>query len=174
VILVGEMRDAETAGSAVGAALTGHLALSTLHTNDAPSTIIRLVELGIEPFVVSSSVVLVCAQRLLRRLCPRCKVPAAIPESCVDRVEQDATFFEPATEGCEQCEGTGYRGRIGIYELLIPNEKVRDLMATPKISSAELRKLAIQEGMTTLYDDAIQKAAAGICSAEDALTAVAE
>ena len=167
VILVGEMRDTETAQSAIGAALTGHLVFSTLHTNDAPSTITRLVELGVQPFVVGSTLVLICAQRLVRRLCGACKVPVPAPAEWAELAGRAATFFGPG--GCEDCGDTGYRGRIGVYELLVPTEEMRDLMATSNVRASALRQLALQGGMTSLYEDAIEKAAAGICSVEDVL-----
>ena len=159
--------DIARATAAAAAAVTGCLVFSVLHTSDAPSALTRLVELGVQSSVMASSIVLVCAQRLMRRLCTSCKVPAPTPNGWEVLVGPNATFFNPG--GCEACANTGYHGRIGIYELLIPTDGVRELMKTPEVSPDDVRQLAIQEGMTTLYEDAVQKAAEGICSAEDVL-----
>jgi type IV pilus assembly protein PilB len=176
VILVGEIRDRETADIAVRAALTGHLLLSTLHTNDVPSTIIRLVEMGIEPFLVSSSLVLLCAQRLLRRLCPNCKEayrPTPEQRELVGLAPEDATAVVYRPKGCEACNGIGYKGRIGIHEILVPDDVMRRAINTPGVTAETLKRLAVERcGMTTLYWDAMEKVTAGICSLEEVLLKV--
>jgi type IV pilus assembly protein PilB len=171
VILVGEIRDIETARIAVEAALTGHLLLSTLHTNDAPSTVTRFIEMGIEPYMVSSSIVLICAQRLLRRLCPECRKPY-IPDTAEKHLaeiplETDATFHRPA--GCPACSNTGYKGRIGIYELLVPDDALRGAMNSENISTEMIRDLAVNGcGMVSLFRDATAKVRDGVTSMQEA------
>jgi type IV pilus assembly protein PilB len=175
VILVGEIRDRETAEIAVKAALTGHLLLSTLHTNDAPSTIIRLVEMGIEPFLVSSSIVLLCAQRLLRRLCPACKeaYPPTEEEKGLVGVAPDADIILYHPKGCNACNGIGYKGRIGIHEILVPDDAIRRALNEKGITAEALKRMAVETcGMTTLYWDAMEKVRCGMCSLEDALLKV--
>ncbi|MGV3524689.1 MAG: ATPase, T2SS/T4P/T4SS family [Candidatus Sericytochromatia bacterium] len=169
VILVGEIRDAETANVSVEAALTGHLLLSTLHTNDAASTLTRFVEMGIEPYMVSASVVMICAQRLLRRLCPECrKAWDASPEErlllgCPE--EMPLQLYHPV--GCSACDGIGYRGRLGVHEILVPNDELRHALNTPGMSSEKLKKMAVEHGMTTLFWDGVEKALAGLTSLEE-------
>jgi len=175
VILVGEIRDRETAHIAVEAALTGHLLLSTLHTNDAPSTVIRLMEMGIEPFMVSSSIGLVCAQRLIRRLCPQCKEayqPDAEEQLLVGISEGDTSpLYRPV--GCPSCDNIGYRGRIGIHEILVPNDEVRYAINNDTVTAEKLKRMAVEScGMTTLYWDAMEKVRAGICSLGDVLATI--
>jgi len=175
VILVGEIRDKETAVISIEAALTGHLLLSTLHTNDAPSTITRLLEMGIEPFMVSSSIVLVCAQRLLRRLCKNCKVQYRPndDEKHLIGVNLDSTIEIYRAKGCEVCNNTGYKGRIGVHEMLIPDDVMRKAINQPGITSEAIKKMAIENAdMTTLYWDAMEKVRDGITSIEDALANV--
>jgi len=176
VILVGEIRDRETAEIAVEAALTGHVLLSTLHTNDAASTIVRLMEMGIEPFLVSSSIVLICAQRLLRRLCPACKQPHEPTEEERRLVGVPAgTLALYRAVGCEACNGIGYKGRIGTHEILVPDDRLRRTITTPGVTAEALKRQAVEEvGMTTLYWDAMEKVRTGICSLEDTLTEVRE
>jgi len=175
VILVGEIRDLETAEIAVEAALTGHVLLSTLHTNDAASTIVRLVEMGIEPFMVSSSLVLVCAQRLLRRLCRECKEPYQ-PDARERRLvgvdlETPLTLYR--AKGCPRCNSIGFRGRIGTHELCVPDDGMRKVIATHGATAEALKRLAVETcGMTTLYWDAMEKVRAGLCSLDDTLTEV--
>jgi type IV pilus assembly protein PilB len=165
IILVGEIRDVETAEIAVKAALTGHLVFSTLHTNDAPSTIGRLMNMGIEPFLVASSVHLICAQRLVRRVCTRCTVP--VPHSPAALVQAGfspdvaATVVPARGRGCDRCSMTGYRGRIGLYEVMEISEKLRELMLAGA-SGPELRRTAIDEGMITLRQSGLQKVADGV------------
>ncbi|MFH1068647.1 MAG: GspE/PulE family protein [Candidatus Glassbacteria bacterium] len=172
VILVGEIRDLETAEIAIEASLTGHLLFSTLHTNDAAGTVTRFLDMGIQPFLVSSSLLLVCAQRLLRRLCKKCKEPyqpndeeLALFEGTTD----GATFFRP--KGCEACNNTGFKGRIGTHEILTMNDAIKELVI--KSSSSEtIRKAAIANGMIPIYKDSLAKAAAGITSIEEVCRAV--
>jgi len=172
VILVGEIRDLETAEIAIQASLTGHLVLSTLHTNDAATAVNRLVDMGVEPFLVASSLTAVMAQRLLRRLCPDCKVPydpdpASMIELGIDPEEaRKATTFRPKEGGCESCLGTGYRGRTGIYELLTINDKIRS-QVVQNLSSSVIRQSGIDGGMTTLRADGASKFLQGLTSMEE-------
>lgn len=177
IIMVGEIRDFETAEIAVKAALTGHLVLSTLHTNDAPSTITRLVNMGIEPFLISSSVILIVAQRLARKLCENCKkeqkyskdylIKLGFPESSLDRLK----IYEP--KGCPECNQTGYRGRIGLYEVMPIKEEIKELILTGA-SANEIKKEAIRVGMITLRQSGIRKIMAGITSIEEVLRVTVE
>jgi len=169
IILVGEMRDTETAQLAVRAALTGHLVLSTLHTNDAPSSIIRMVDMGIPPFLVSSSVVAVMAQRLVRKLCPRCKKSYGISESLARDLglEGHTEVFEPV--GCEECRGTGYMGRTAIFEIMQMSETIRKAVMKGATSD-ELRSIAVKEGMTTLRASGVKKMINGITSPDEVLS----
>ena len=170
IILVGEIRDFETAEIAVKASLTGHLVLSTLHTNDAPSTISRLMNMGIEPFLVASSVNLICAQRLVRRLCTQCKAdhphdPQALvtagftPEEAARVVPQKGT-------GCERCNNSGYKGRVGLYEVMEITDELRELILVGA-SALELRKKAIDEGMITLRRSGLHKVMEGVTTIEE-------
>ncbi len=172
IILVGEIRDFETADIAIKAALTGHLVLSTLHTNDAPSTIARLINMGIEPFLVSSAVRLVVAQRLIRRLCANCKKPAKIPVQTLIDVgfsPEDAKtvkIFEP--EGCEKCSSTGFKGRLGLFEVMEIDEELREQVMIGA-STSELRQKAKEKGMLTLRMSGIEKIKAGLTSIDEVL-----
>jgi type IV pilus assembly protein PilB len=170
IILVGEIRDFETAEIAVKAALTGHLVLSTLHTNDAPSTVSRLMNMGIEPFLVASSVNLICAQRLVRRLCPKCKSPHPIaPQGLVDVgfSPEDAETVTPLQPvGCEKCNNTGYKGRVGLYEVMEVTDGLRELILIGA-SAIELRRKALEEGMLTLRMSGLLKVKAGLTSIEE-------
>jgi type IV pilus assembly protein PilB len=170
IVLVGEIRDFETAEIAVKAALTGHLVLSTLHTNDAPSTISRLMNMGIEPFLVSSSVNLICAQRLVRRVCVKCKVPNPVPPAALIKVgcnPEDARIVVPQKgAGCEKCNGTGYKGRVGLYEVMEVTDALRELILVGA-SSIELRRKAIEEGMLTLRQSGITKIREGVTTIEE-------
>jgi type IV pilus assembly protein PilB len=165
VIMVGEIRDRETAQIAVESALTGHLVLSTLHTNDAPSAITRLVEMGIEPFLVASALDCVLAQRLARMLCPNCKqraiVPAEVMRESGYKAIVDLEAYEPG--GCRRCGGTGYRGRLGIYEVMTLSPDIRR-MALERRPSEEIRDVAIREGMRGLRDDGLHKVRQGLTS----------
>ena len=170
VILVGEIRDAETAGIAVKAALTGHLVLSTLHTNDAPSSINRLINMGIEPFLVANSINLICAQRLVRRICSVCKedgtsLPAEMIEAGFS--EAEAQTLKPARgKGCDKCGGSGYKGRLGLFEVMEIGEKLRELIVT-NAPISELRTLAMREGMMTLRQSGLQKVREGVTTLEE-------
>lgn len=178
IILVGEIRDRETAETAIEAALTGHLLLSTLHTNDAASTIIRLLEIGVEPFMVSSSLILVCAQRLLRRLCPHCKkayAPDAEEKRLVGGVAPSTDLTLYRSKGCRQCNGTGYKGRIGVHELIVLDDTLRKTINKKGVTAEEIKRQAVEDcGTTTLYWDAMEKVRAGLCSLEDALSEVSK
>ena len=170
IILVGEIRDFETAEIAVKAALTGHLVLSTLHTNDAPSTINRLMNMGIEPFLVASSVNLICAQRLVRRVCSNCTEDAPMPAPALVDIGFDKKTAGKVTpkkgKGCEKCNNTGYKGRVGLYEVMDVNEEVKELILVGA-SSLELRRKAIEEGMLTLRQS-------GLCKIQEGVTTVEE
>ena len=170
IILVGEIRDFETAEIAVKAALTGHLVLSTLHTNDAPSTVNRLMNMGIEPFLVASSVNLICAQRLARRICTGCKEPHPMPAAALVQAgftEEEAGSVTPMRgAGCEKCNRTGYKGRVGLYEVLEVTDEIRELVLVGA-SALELRKKAIDEGMITLRRSGLRKVQAGMTTIEE-------
>ena len=170
IILVGEIRDFETAEIAVKAALTGHLVLSTLHTNDAPSTINRLMNMGIEPFLVASSLNLVCAQRLVRRICTGCKVDDPVPPLALVNVGFTAELAETVVpkkgKGCEKCNRTGYKGRVGLYEVMEITEELRELILVGA-SALELRRKAIEEGMITLRGSGLRKIADGVTTIEE-------
>jgi type II secretion system protein E len=171
VIMVGEIRDYETAEIAIHSALTGHLVFSTLHTNDAPGAITRLIEMGIEPFLVASSIEGVLAQRLVRKICPRCKEPYR-PSDAVWEYLVEHGFVkdgEPQLwrgRGCQDCRFTGYSGRTGIFEILVMDDDLRDLVLR-KASSHEIRQLAMEKGMRTLYQDGMLKVALGITTVEE-------
>ncbi|MEM6793846.1 MAG: type IV-A pilus assembly ATPase PilB [Acidobacteriota bacterium] len=170
IVLVGEIRDFETAEVAIKAALTGHLVLSTLHTNDAPSTINRLMNMGIEPFLVATSVHLVVAQRLVRRVCKFCKEPyEANPAELVqigfaEREARSLKMFKG--RGCEQCGDTGYKGRVGLYEVMKVDDELRDLILSGA-SSIELREKAVENGMVTLRGSGLQKIRDGVTTVEE-------
>jgi len=170
IILVGEIRDFETAEIAVKAALTGHLVLSTLHTNDAPSTVNRLMNMGIEPFLVASSVNLICAQRLVRRVCANCKEPQPTPPPALVQAgfsQEDANSVTPLMgKGCDKCNNTGYKGRVGLYEVMEINDELRELVLVGA-SSLELRKRAVEQGMITLRQSGLLKVKAGLTSLEE-------
>lgn len=174
IIMVGEIRDHETAQIAVEAALTGHLVLSTLHTNDAPSAATRLIEMGIEPFLVASAVVGVLAQRLARTICSVCKEPYVPPREALKDIglaytEEEIVFYKG--RGCEVCKGTGYKGRTGIHELLIISDAAREVILR-RGSANEIKRAVLEEGFKTLQDDAIRKVLEGIISVEEALRVV--
>jgi type IV pilus assembly protein PilB len=162
VIMVGEIRDRETAAIAIESALTGHLVLSTLHTNDAPSAITRLIEMGIEPFLVASALDCVVAQRLVRVLCPSCKARTIIS---VDALHEsgyhafvDLEAYEPV--GCRRCGGSGYRGRLGLYEVMLVSPEIQR-MALERRPAEEIQEVAVQQGMTRLRDDGLEKVKQG-------------
>jgi type IV pilus assembly protein PilB len=172
IILVGEIRDFETAEIAIKAALTGHLVLSTLHTNDAPSTISRLMNMGIEPFLVATSVHLICAQRLIRRVCKDCKQESPMPpQALVDAGFSPAEAKKVVTykgKGCATCNNTGYKGRVGLYEVMEINDDLRELILIGA-SSLELKKKAIEHGMVTLRASGMQKLRDGVTTLEEVL-----
>jgi type IV pilus assembly protein PilB len=172
IILVGEIRDFETAEIAVKAALTGHLVLSTLHTNDAPSTISRLMNMGIEPFLVATSVNLICAQRLVRRICANCKEPLEIPEQALIDAGYKPDEAKKTTiyqgKGCGSCNKNGYKGRVGLYEVMDINDELRELILVGA-SALELRKKALELGMITLRRSGLIKVAAGLTTLEEVL-----
>ncbi len=175
VILVGEIRDTETAEIAVRAALTGHLVFSTLHTNDSASALTRLIDMGVKPFLVSSSVQAILAQRLVRTICKKCIENYQPPVEILKIIEQEmgAEILKTATfkkgRGCEQCNNSGYKGRLGIYELLVMSEKIRDLVLE-QIVSRKIRDLARQEGMKLLREDGWIKVCRGITTAEEVIS----
>jgi type IV pilus assembly protein PilB len=151
IIMVGEMRDRESAKIAIEAALTGHLVLSTLHTNDAPAAAARLVDMGVEPYLVASAIDCVVAQRLARRVCEHCRRPVTAPAAEVE-------VFEPA--GCTRCRDTGYRGRVGLFEVMAVSEEIRSLIVT-RATAGEIRRVAIEQGMQPLVEDGLDKVRAG-------------
>ena len=175
IILVGEIRDKETAGIAVEAALTGHLLISTLHTNDAPGTVARLVDMGVEPFMISSSLLCVCAQRLMRRVCKQCRVPYT-PEGREKEIMEKAIgwsgqIFKHNPKGCPKCGGSGYKGRVGIHELMVTNEELAEAI-NKEMESSELKKIAMRAGMKTLHQDSLLKVKEGLATIEEAISTV--
>jgi len=170
IILVGEIRDFETAEIAVKASLTGHLVLSTLHTNDAPSTINRLMNMGIEPFLVASSVNLICAQRLVRRVCANCKAEQPTPAPALAQLgfsQDDANAVVPMKgAGCEKCNKTGYKGRVGLYEVMEITDELRELVLVGA-SALELRRKAVEEGMISLRSSGLRKVKEGLTTVEE-------
>ncbi len=172
IMLVGEIRDKETAEIAVQAALTGHIVLSTLHTNDAPSSVIRLIDMGIEPFLISSSVIGIIAQRLVRSICPKCKKEIKITpdiEKILDEYKiSNNKISLYKGEGCSYCKNTGYKGRIAIFELMVITENIRDLISK-NVPTGKLREAAIKEGMCQLREDGIKKVCEGITTIDEIL-----
>jgi len=164
VMLVGEIRDAATAEIATQAALTGHLVLSTLHTNDAPSAITRLVDLGVAPYLVASTVEAVLAQRLVRMICLACREPVAPAKEWGELLAGIEEVYQG--RGCPECRGTGFRGRSGIYELLVLDEEMRVLIGQQR-SAGDLRRMAIQKGMRTLREDGLRQVRAGVTTVEE-------
>jgi type II secretion system protein E len=174
IIMIGEIRDSETANIAINASLTGHLVFSTLHTNDAPSAVARLIDIGVQPFLVSSAVRAMMAQRLVRKICPNCKQPAELTEVELRSLGIDAAQAAEATvlrgAGCEKCKGLGYKGRAGIFEIFVVDDEVRHMINT-RATTVELRKRAREMGMRTLREDGIRKILAGMTTAEEVITA---
>lgn len=174
IIMIGEIRDAETANIAINASLTGHLVFSTLHTNDAPSAVARLADIGVKPFLIASAVRAILAQRLVRKLCPICKGPAELSEKELRALHLDpsrlteATIFAP--EGCDKCRETGYRGRMGIFELFNIDDEVRS-MINEGLATGQLRRRARELGMRTLREDGIRKVLSGLTSASEVVHA---
>lgn len=173
IIMIGEIRDMETASIAINASLTGHLVLSTLHTNDAPSAIARLVDIGIKPFLVSSSVRATLAQRLVRRLCPKCKQPSELTEYEARSLRVDAGQLSEASimrqHGCEACRGKGFKGRMGIFEIFPVDDEVRH-MINNNATTIQLRARARELGMRTLREDGVRKVLSGMTTAEEVIT----
>jgi len=172
VVMVGEIRDGETLGMAVQAALTGHFVFSTLHCNDSASAATRATDMGLEPFLFTSSVVGIIAQRLVRRICTLCRVPEPLPEPLRQRLQiQDphASIFRG--KGCRDCRHTGYRGRTGVYELLAMNDAVREAV-NERRSAMDIRRAAVQSGMVALREDALRKVLSGVTTLEEVLRAV--
>lgn len=179
IIMVGEIRDEETADIAINAAMTGHLVLSTMHTNDAPTTLPRFLEMGVKPFLIASTVNVSIAQRLVRKICTRCTTMYEMTKEDIERTPLDGLVikFLPQTsnnitlykgKGCEQCNGTGYSGRIGIFEVMEMTESIRQLIIRHGDSSS-IKTRAIEEGMTTMLDDAITKMLAGVTTLEEVI-----
>jgi len=169
VVMVGEIRDAETAEIAIRAALTGHQVFSTLHTNDSAGAVTRLLDMGVEAFLISSSLEGVLAQRLVRKICPQCREEQPAPPTMQDKLKGmgarkvDGRFYHG--KGCDECRGTGYRGRIGIFELLVITPELREMILKRK-SSSEI-KITAQKTMVTMMQDAMQKASDGVTSLDE-------
>jgi type IV pilus assembly protein PilB len=168
IVMVGEIRDLETGSIAVKAALTGHLVFSTLHTNDAPATINRMIDMGIEPFLVASSTNLIMAQRLVRRICKNCKQPEAVPPEALVEIGLPEGTEVFHGKGCEKCNGSGYAGRQGLYEVMPITPALRELILD-RASTSEIRKQAQKEGMLTLRQDGLVKVQKGITTIEEVL-----
>ena len=170
IILVGEIRDFETTEIAIKAALTGHLVLSSVHTNDAPSTISRLLNMGIEPFLVATSVHLICAQRLIRKICPECRTEVKTPLQALIKAgfsQEEAKNIQTFKgEGCKTCNGTGYKGRIGMYEVMEIGEDIQELILVGA-SAREIRRKAVEEGMLTLRQSGLAKIKAGFTTLDE-------
>jgi type IV pilus assembly protein PilB len=177
IIMVGEMRDQETAMIAIEAALTGHLVFSTLHTNDAPAAVARLMDMGVEPFLIASATVGVMAQRLLRKVCEKCKQPYEPPRDAIKRLGMNLEELEKSKvtfyrgRGCDVCKGTGYKGRVGCYELMPVTDKVRELILA-HASAYAIREAAIEAGMKSLKEDAMEKILLGMTTLEESLRVI--
>jgi type IV pilus assembly protein PilB len=176
IIMVGEIRDYETAEIAVKASLTGHLVLSTLHTNDAPSTVTRLLNMGVEPFLVSSSLNLIVAQRLARRVCEKCKQEVKVlPKALVDagmKPERIKTARPAKGKGCDDCNGTGFRGRVALYEVMPIKEEIKDMVLRGG-SAIDIKREAIRLGMKTLRQAGLSKLEEGVTTIEEVLRVTA-
>ncbi len=174
IIMVGEIRDAETANIAINASLTGHLVFSTLHTNDAPSSVARLADIGVKPFLIASAVRAALAQRLVRKLCPICKAPAVLDDKEMRSLSldtsrmKDATIFGPV--GCEKCRGNGFKGRMGIFEIFLLDDEVRN-MINNGLTTTQLRHRARELGMRTLREDGIRKVLSGLTAGSEVVHA---
>jgi type II secretion system protein E len=173
IIMIGEIRDLETASIATNASLTGHLVFSTLHTNDAPSAVARLIDIGVQPFLVASSLRAIMAQRLVRRICPHCRQPAELSESEMRALRIESGQLQDAQvmhgKGCEQCRGTGYKGRMGIFEIFVLDDEVRH-MINKRSSTLNLRQRARELGMRTLREDGIRKVLTGLTTADEVIS----
>jgi len=174
IIMIGEIRDLETATIAINASLTGHLVFSTLHTNDAPSAVTRLIDIGVKPFLVASSTRALMAQRLVRKVCKQCAGPCLPTEAEMRTLGLDATSLQGATflkgKGCSNCNNTGYRGRFGIFEIFVIDDEARKLIYE-KVSASVLRERAREMGMRTLREDGIRKAQAGLTTPDEVIRA---
>jgi type II secretory ATPase GspE/PulE/Tfp pilus assembly ATPase PilB-like protein len=182
IVMVGEIRDQETANIAVNAALTGHQLLSTLHTNDAPTTLPRLLDMKVEPFLIASTVNIAIGQRLVRKICSECKTKKKVT---LAEMQNLATIIPPAIiektknqvlyrgEGCTACNGSGYHGRVGIHEVLEVTDAIRDGI-TRRVSASQIKEIALHEGMTTMTEDGIQKALDGVTTVEEVLRVMRE
>lgn len=180
VIFVGEIRDFETAGIAVNAAMTGHLVLSTLHTNNASTTLPRLIDMKVEPFLVASTVNVIIGQRLIRKICEKCKYSATVKFEALSKMFSQELLIKIVTgkedlrvyqgKGCEVCHGTGYSGRVGIFELLVMSNAIRQLITT-KASAEQINEQAVKEGMTTMLEDGLSKVKQGITTIDEVLRA---
>jgi type IV pilus assembly protein PilB len=170
IILIGEIRDLETGEIAIQAALTGHLVFSTLHTNDSPSTVTRLKDMGIQAFMICATVEAILAQRLVRRICPKCKAEARISSDLLAELQLkrsdlgDRKFFKGA--GCDNCNNTGYKGRVGLFELMILNDKIREMIMT-NATTDELRAEAEKDGMIALRDFGMKLASQGVTTLDE-------
>lgn len=169
VLLIGEIRDIETAKIATEAALTGHLVLSTLHTNDAIQAVTRLIEIGVEPFIVGPSIIGVIAQRLVRKICEKCKEPYKPSREILDRIfewegNENVTFYHG--KGCDVCKGIGYKGRIAVHEMVMVNEKLRDMILR-KSTNFELKKAALENNFQSMWYDGIKKVFRGLTTLEE-------
>ena len=179
IIMVGEIRDPDTANLAVNTALTGHLMLSTLHTNDAATTLPRLLDLGLEPYLITTTVNIVIGQRLVRKICEHCKKPHTLSESEKKSISELGNFAADAPVtmykgvGCDQCLDSGYRGRIGIYEVMMVDDAIREAMLE-KSSASNIKKMAVERGMTTMVEDGFHKAVDGITTLEEVLRVIHE
>jgi type IV pilus assembly protein PilB len=177
IIMVGEIRDFETAQIAIQAALTGHLVLSTVHTNDAPGTVNRLIDMGVEPFLISSAVILIVAQRLIRKICSECKEQTQVhPQLLIDLgvpPDEVKTFPVFKGKGCPICSNTGYKGRVGLYEVMPMKEEVKEMILA-RASTSEIKKEAIRMGMKTLRQSGIHKIKSGMTTIEEVLRATME
>jgi type IV pilus assembly protein PilB len=176
IIMVGEMRDLETSQIAVEAALTGHFVLSTLHTNDAPSAVLRLADMGVETFLIANTVTGVIAQRLARRICTACKQPYDVPASTlrrfgfhIERPDQKVTLWNGS--GCERCRNTGFKGRIGLYELMSLDDEVREMIVN-RASIVDIRNLAKKNGMKEMREDGLQKVLDGVTTPDEVMRVV--
>jgi type IV pilus assembly protein PilB len=172
ILLVGEIRDEETANTAIQASLTGHLVFSTLHTNDAPSAVTRLVDIGVQPFLVASSVMGIMAQRLVRKVCPKCRQRVEPPAHVLQgiglkpEIAKKANFMKG--KGCAHCNKSGYRGRMGIYELMTMTSQIREMTFKGE-STQNLRRVARKQGMRTLFEDGMVKALKGLTTIDEIL-----
>jgi type IV pilus assembly protein PilB len=174
IIMIGEIRDAETANIAINASLTGHLVFSTLHTNDAPSAVARLVDIGVQPFLVSSSVRAIIAQRLVRKLCPKCKQPHELTPGEMRGLRLDPGQLGDSSSvmgpvGCENCRFLGYKGRMGIFEMFVIDDEVR-FMINDRAPTTTIRKRARELGMRTLREDGVRKVLGGLTTAEEVIS----